>query len=138
MEIGYRVGKHLKPGDTVCLCGDLGTGKTVLAKGIARAFGIGERDITSASFTVIAHYPTHPPFTHVDLYRIEDADELTEIGFSEAIGGDGIAVIEWAEKARALLPEDVIMIRLRTIGEHEREITVESLDEEDRDHIQDR
>lgn len=138
MEIGYRIGRSLRPGDTVGLCGDLGAGKTVLAKGIARAFGIEERDVTSASFTIIAHYPTHPPFTHIDLYRIHSTDELAEVGFSEAIGGDGIAVIEWAEKATALLPEDVIMIRVRTIGEREREITVERMDEEDRDHIEDR
>lgn len=132
MNIGYRLGQCLRPGDVVGLYGELGTGKTVLVKGIARAFGISERDITSASFTIITQYPTSPPFIHIDLYRIEKTDELSEIGIWEQIGGDGITAIEWAEKAEGWLPEDSIAVHIRYMGQNVREITIEGLDEKNR------
>jgi tRNA threonylcarbamoyladenosine biosynthesis protein TsaE len=138
MEIGYRLGRCLRAGDFVCLYGELGTGKTVLVKGIARAFGIRERDITSASFTIITQYETSPPFTHIDLYRIEKTEELTEIGIWDQPGVDGITVIEWAEKAEGWLPEDAIAVSLIDMNGTVREITIEGLDEKDRDHIEDR
>jgi tRNA threonylcarbamoyladenosine biosynthesis protein TsaE len=134
-EIGYRLGQCLKPGDVVGLYGELGSGKTVLVKGIARAFGINERDITSASFTIITQYETSPSFIHIDLYRIEKTDELTEIGISEQMGGDRIAVIEWAEKAEGWLPEDMIAVHVQYTGKNDREITIEGLDEKNRDNI---
>jgi len=134
-EIGYRLGQCLKPGDVVGLYGELGSGKTVLVKGIARAFGINERDITSASFTIITQYQTSPPFAHIDLYRIEKTDELTEIGIYEQIGADRIAVIEWAEKAGGWLPKEMIAVRVQYTGENIREITIEGLDEKNRDNI---
>ena len=70
LHFGQRLGKKLKPGDIVCLYGELGAGKTTVTKGIASAFGIKERDITSASFTIIAEYDNDIPFYHIDLYRI--------------------------------------------------------------------
>jgi tRNA threonylcarbamoyladenosine biosynthesis protein TsaE len=133
-QIGYRLGQCLKPGDVVGLYGELGSGKTVLVKGIARAFGINERDITSASFTIITQYQTSPPFTHVDLYRIEKPEELTEIGIYEQIGGDRITVIEWAEKAEGWLAEDMIAVYIQYTGKNDREITIEGLDEKYRDN----
>jgi tRNA threonylcarbamoyladenosine biosynthesis protein TsaE len=138
MKIGYRLGQCLRPGDVVGLHGALGTGKTVLVKGIARAFGIGERDITSASFTIITQYDTSPLFTHIDLYRIERTEELSEIGIWDQIGGDGITVIEWAEKAQGLLPEDYIAVHLRCTENNVREITIEGLNEKNRDNIEER
>lgn len=134
-EIGYRLGRCLKLGDVVGLYGELGSGKTVLVKGIARAFGINERDITSASFTIITQYQTSPAFIHIDLYRIEKTEELTEIGIYEQIGGDRIAVIEWAEKAEGWLPEDMIAVHVQYTGKNDREITIEGLDEKNRDNI---
>lgn len=137
MKIGYRLGQCLRPGDVVGLYGELGTGKTVLVKGIARAFGISERDIASASFTIITQYDISPPFTHIDLYRIERTEELTEIGIWDQICGDGITVIEWAEKAQGWLPEDRIAVHLRCMGNSVREITIEGWDEKNRDNIED-
>jgi tRNA threonylcarbamoyladenosine biosynthesis protein TsaE len=134
-EIGYRLGRCLKLGDVVGLYGELGSGKTVLVKGIARAFGINERDITSASFTIITQYQTSPAFIHIDLYRIEKTEELTEIGIYEQIGGDRIAVIEWAEKAEGWLPEDMIAVHVQYTGKNDREITIEGLDEKNRNNI---
>jgi tRNA threonylcarbamoyladenosine biosynthesis protein TsaE len=137
MEIGCRLGQCLRPGDVVGLYGELGAGKTVLIKGIGRAFGISERDITSASFTIITQYDTAPPFTHIDLYRIERTEELTETGIWDEIGGDGITVIEWADKAQGCLPEEFIEVHLRCIENNVREITIEGLDEKNRDNIED-
>ena len=124
-SVGFLVGGRLRPGDVVGLYGELGAGKTVLTKGIAAAFGIDEREIVSASFTVISEYDTTPPFIHVDLYRINSGDELIELGLREYIGGKGISVIEWAEKAEGDLPEDLIKICLHPAGETVREITIE-------------
>lgn len=132
-EIGFRLGRFLQPGDVVGLYGELGTGKTIMVKGIARAFGIDEREIVSASFTIISGYDTTPPFVHIDLYRIEEAaeHELDELGLWEYMGGDSIAVIEWAEKAERCLPEDTIKVTFNPIGELTREITIEGIDEKD-------
>ena len=132
-EIGFRLGRLLQPGDVVGLYGELGTGKTIMVKGIARAFGIDEREIVSASFTIISGYDTTPPFVHIDLYRIEEAEEpeLDELGLWEYMGGDSIAVIEWAEKAERWLPEDTIKVTFNPIGELTREITIEGIDEKD-------
>jgi len=134
-SVGFRVGGLLRPGDVVGLYGELGAGKTVLAKGIATACGINEREIVSASFTVISEYDTTPPFIHIDLYRINSRDELTELGLREYIGGEGISVIEWAEKAEGDLPEDLIKIRLHYAGEKVREITIEGMNGENRDNL---
>jgi len=134
-EIGFRLGRLLKPGDVVGLYGELGSGKTTMVKGIAKAMGIEERDIVSASFTIIAEYDTSPPFSHIDLYRIDRDIELDEVGLWHQIEGEGISVIEWAEKAERGLPEGVIKVRLITVSENTREITIEGKDGEDWDNL---
>jgi tRNA threonylcarbamoyladenosine biosynthesis protein TsaE len=134
-DIGFRLGKRLSPGDVVGLYGELGAGKTTMIKGIASAFGIDEREIASASFTIIAEYNTTPRFTHVDLYRIEKDAELDELGLWDQIGADNISVIEWAEKAERGLPEDAIKVRFKSFGENIREITIEVRDEKNRDNL---
>jgi len=135
IDIGFRLGKRLKSGDVVGLYGELGAGKTTMVKGIARAFGIDEREIVSASFTIIAEYNTTPPFSHIDLYRIKKDDEFAELGLWDHIGEDSISVIEWAEKAEKGLPEDIIRVRLKPIDEHMREITIEGEDEKNWDNL---
>jgi tRNA threonylcarbamoyladenosine biosynthesis protein TsaE len=134
-DIGFRLGKRLSPGAVVGLYGELGAGKTTMIKGIASAFGIDEREIASASFTIIAEYNTTPRFTHVDLYRIEKDAELDELGLWDQIGADNISVIEWAEKAEGGLSEDVIKVRFISFGENMREITIEVRDEKNRDNL---
>jgi len=124
-EIGFRLGRTLKPGDVVCLYGEFGSGKTIMVKGIAESLGINERDITSASFVIIAEYPGRVPFYHIDLYRIE-GENIGELGLREYLGGDGIAAIEWAEKAESEAPEGAIKINLKITGEKEREIELPS------------
>jgi tRNA threonylcarbamoyladenosine biosynthesis protein TsaE len=134
-EIGFRLGSLLRPGDVVGLYGELASGKTTLVKGIAKAFGIEDKDIVSASFTIITEYNTTPPFSHIDLYRIEKDIELDEVGFWDHIRGDGISVIEWAEKAERGLPGEMIKIRLKSLNGEIREITIEGKDAKDWDNI---
>lgn len=128
---GYELGKRLKAGDVVALYGDLGTGKTTMVKGIARAFGIAGRDVTSASFTIIAEHETVPAFFHIDLYRVEKEEDVDGTGIWDCLGRDSVAVIEWAEKLGADAA-DFIKVRLKDIGGNRREIYIEGLNEEDR------
>jgi tRNA threonylcarbamoyladenosine biosynthesis protein TsaE len=135
--IGYRLGRILNKGDVVGLYGELGTGKTTMAKGIAQAFGLESRDIISASFTIIAEYDTEPPFIHIDLYRIERVDDLDEIGLWEYFKENkSITVIEWAERAAGELPDSMIKVSLLYVDETTRDIIIEGIDEKDRDYLQ--
>ena len=126
-SIGRRLGEKLKPGDVVCLYGDLGAGKTTMVKGIASVLDIHERDITSASFTIIAEYDTPVPFYHIDLYRVTP-DELPDLGLHEYLGSEGISVIEWPELAESELPDDVINVALTHTGEESREIDITGIE----------
>lgn len=134
-EIGLKIGKKLKAGDIVRLYGDLGAGKTTLVKGIARAFGIDRKDITSASFTIIAEYPVNPPFYHIDLYRTAAGADLDNTGIWDCIGPHSVAVIEWAEHAGDELPADSIKVMIRDTGDNLREISIEGRDEKNWDHL---
>jgi len=136
-RIGSRIGKLLSAGSIVCLYGEIGSGKTTMIKGIASAFGIGSHDVTSASFTIIAEYPTDPPFNHVDLYRLEREDDVLETGLYEYFDTNHVTVIEWAERLPET-PENAVRITLEIVSEHEREITVEGLYEKNWDHLQER
>lgn len=126
-EIGRRLGEHLKRGDVVCLYGELGAGKTTMVKGIASAFGISERDITSASFTIIAEYEIRVPFYHIDLYRVTP-DEVHELGLQEYFNAGGISVIEWAERAGGELPDQSIRVDISYVEDDERVIEITGID----------
>lgn len=134
-EIGYRLGRMLKTGDVVGLYGDLGSGKTTMVKGIARAFGIDRRDVTSASFTIIAEYPCRPPLFHIDLYRIGEGEDLDNTGIWEYIGGGSVSVIEWAERLGKPPVRDYIRVTIEGGGSDVREIEIEGIDEEDWDNL---
>jgi tRNA threonylcarbamoyladenosine biosynthesis protein TsaE len=124
--IGRKLGKRLKRGDVVCLYGELGSGKTTMVKGIAKSLGINERDITSASFTIIAEHDARIPLYHIDLYRIAPG-EAKDLGLEEYIGKDGISVIEWAEYAESEVPDTSINVRLYYVGDNSREIEIEDI-----------
>ncbi len=110
-KIGQQLGESAKPGQIFCLNGDLGVGKTVFTKGFALGLGITEH-ITSPTFTIINVYEGRLNFYHFDVYRIDDPDELYEIGYEEYFFGDGVCLIEWAELVSELLPDDVININI--------------------------
>ena len=116
------LGAAAAAGDTFCLYGDLGSGKTNLAYGIARGLGLRDQYITSPTFTFVNEYQGRVPLYHIDLYRLNDPADLENIGFGEYIDSDGVTVIEWAEKAENELPPECLSIYLSTIDEHSREI----------------
>ncbi len=130
-EIGYELGRVLKAGDVVALYGELGAGKTTFVRGVARAIGVSARDVTSASFTIIAEYDSNPAFFHIDLYRVEKEEDIDNTGIWDCIGKDSVAVIEWAEKLGSMA-EHFIKVRIRDMGDDRREIFVEGLNEKNR------
>ena len=122
--LGEKLASRLKAGDVVVLEGELGAGKSELARGIARGLGVTET-VTSPSFTILNVYESgRCPLYHFDWYRLESEEELYELGMDEYLGGDGIAVIEWAERCPEAVPENVIRIRLEVTGGESRRITV--------------
>lgn len=112
LALGERLSHRLKPGDIVCLFGPLGSGKTVLTKGIARGLGFKDTLVTSPTFTFLNIYEGKTNLYHFDLYRIEHAGELQEIGGEDFFYGEGICIIEWAEKLGNLLPKDCLEIKI--------------------------
>ncbi len=119
---GETLGEKLGAGDTVCLYGDLGAGKTSFSYGIALGLRVREQYITSPTFTFVNEYEGRVPFYHVDLYRLKGPEELEGIGFGEYIGSDGVTVIEWAERAEDELPEERLSVYLTYVDENRREI----------------
>ena len=110
--IGRRLGQLAEPGDIVTLSGDLGTGKTVFAKGFAEGLGIAD-DVTSPTFTIIKEYRDgRLPLAHFDAYRIADPDEMYAIGYEDYLSGDFVCLIEWPEMIEELIPGDAIGVRL--------------------------
>ena len=97
--------RELKPGAVLALHGELGAGKTCFVQGLAAALGV-HQPVSSPTFTLIHEYESNPPLYHADLYRIRDADDACGLGLEEYLGGDGITVIEWAERATELLPPE--------------------------------
>ena len=122
-RLGARLGSLLQAGDLVCLEGSLGTGKTCLVQGIGRGMGV-VKPITSPSFTLIAEYrpsPSAPILYHVDLYRLHTVvEEARAMGLEDYMLGDGVCVIEWAERAAPILPEERLWIWLRHVDESKR------------------
>jgi tRNA threonylcarbamoyladenosine biosynthesis protein TsaE len=113
--LAKRIASALAAGDAIALEGDLGAGKTALARAILRALGVTEA-VPSPTFTLVQEYQTaHFPVRHYDLYRIEDASELTELALDEVLS-EGAALIEWPDRMRAL-PEGTLRVRLEIVGE---------------------
>jgi tRNA threonylcarbamoyladenosine biosynthesis protein TsaE len=128
IALGEALGSRLGPGDVVALFGELGSGKTTLAKGIARGAGVGE-EVFSPSFTLIHEHRGRAPFYHVDLYRLTGAEDVEQLGLEEYLYGQGIVVIEWADRARSLLPAERIDIALDFAGDDRRAIQISGTSE---------
>lgn len=127
-RLGMRLGRLLLSGDLICLEGPLGSGKTCLAQGIGQGLGV-EEPIVSPTFTLIREYKSaekRPPLYHVDFYRLEEAEEALALGLEELLYGDGICVIEWAEKMQAILPQERLWITLRHLDETRRGLFMEA------------
>ena len=104
------------------LIGDLGAGKTTLAKGIAKGLGIAPEEVTSPTFTLIHEYSDR--LYHIDLYRLDDERAVARLGLEELFERDAVVLIEWGERFPVLLPENRVEIRLTRTGDEQREIEV--------------
>jgi tRNA threonylcarbamoyladenosine biosynthesis protein TsaE len=128
-RFGARLGALLQTGDVVCLEGDLGTGKTCFVQGIGQGMGIVE-PITSPSFALVAEYRLPSPalvLYHVDLYRLDAPwDEAVDFGLEETLRGDGVCVIEWADRIRSALSSERLWITLRHVDLGKRGIVMEA------------
>ncbi|MDR3589963.1 MAG: tRNA (adenosine(37)-N6)-threonylcarbamoyltransferase complex ATPase subunit type 1 TsaE [Negativicutes bacterium] len=122
--LGEQLGAGLALGDVICLNGDLGAGKTLLVQGIAAGLGICE-GVTSPTYTILHVYDGgRLPIFHFDLYRLEHPDQLDDIGFEEYSRPDGVAIIEWADKFAARMPEENLWVELKVMDGTSRSITL--------------
>ncbi|HCU29821.1 MAG TPA: tRNA (adenosine(37)-N6)-threonylcarbamoyltransferase complex ATPase subunit type 1 TsaE [Sphaerochaeta sp.] len=127
LSFGYRLGKQCKSGTVISLRGSLGAGKTVLAKGLARALGITE-PIVSPTFTLIQQYEGTLPLYHMDLYRIDSAEEFEMIGGEELLYSNGVAIVEWSEKIAEMLPDTTLFVDIDIMPNEDRVITLQGAD----------
>jgi tRNA threonylcarbamoyladenosine biosynthesis protein TsaE len=124
LRLGGQIARHLRKGDIICLCGDLGSGKTVLAKGIAEGLGIEKKEVVSPTFILMRKYDGRLPLYHFDLYRLGDAGEMADLGYEEYFFDNGVSIIEWAERLGKLTPEAYLKVKIKVIAEKSRRITV--------------
>ena len=119
--LGRRLSAFLTAGDTVCLWGDLGAGKTCLVQGICQGLGVNEA-VVSPSFTLVNEYTGACPVAHLDVYRLKGDGDLEQLGFDDLFDGTRIVLIEWPDRASGALPIDRLDIHLRWISDQHREI----------------
>lgn len=127
IALGERLAAELPAKAVVLLIGNLGAGKTTLAKGIVKGLGAAEpSEVSSPTFTLIHEYS--PSVYHIDLYRLDTPAQVATLGLEEIFDRCGIVLVEWGEKFPQLMPEDRIEIRLRATGENSREIAVSAIE----------
>ncbi len=111
-ELARSMGEEIRPGEVICLIGDLGTGKTVFSQGFAAGLGVTDI-VNSPTFTIVQVYDSgRLPLYHFDVYRIGDPEEMFEIGFEEYVYGDGVCLIEWADIIEDILPKEYIRVNI--------------------------
>src|SRR5205085_7545923 len=126
VAFGRRLGGLLFPGAVVALGGPLGAGKTHLVRAVAEGLGADSRVVTSPTFVLIQEYPGRLPIYHFDAYRLSGAAPFADLGAHEYLEGDGVCLIEWADRVDTCLPEEHLRICLRVTGETAREATLEA------------
>jgi tRNA threonylcarbamoyladenosine biosynthesis protein TsaE len=124
-EAGRALAAGLRAGDIVLLTGDLGMGKTVFARGLAAGLGVDPDDVRSPTFTLVNPYRGRLPVYHVDLYRIEKETDLDELGLEDILGGDGVAIVEWAERLGPWMPAACVAVRIEDLGDSRRRLTID-------------
>jgi tRNA threonylcarbamoyladenosine biosynthesis protein TsaE len=123
IALGEKLAVALPARAVVLLIGDLGTGKTTLAKGIVKGLGAAQPDeVSSPTFTLIHEYG--PRVYHVDLYRLDRMEQVATIGLEELFERQAVVLIEWGERFLELMPAERVEVRLRAVGENEREIVI--------------
>ena len=125
--LGFMVGKEAQPGHVFCLSGELGAGKTVFARGLARGLGY-EGRVTSPTFNLMNTYEGgRLPLYHFDMYRLESDADLESIGYEDYFYADGVCLVEWAERVKDAIPESAVWFEIEsdlTQGENYRQITI--------------
>jgi len=128
-QVGEILAKKFSPGQVLAFTGGLGAGKTTFTRGLARGLGV-ESIVTSPTYTIVNEYPEADiPLIHFDFYRLSTEEELFEIGWDEYLERDAVLVVEWAERAKNLLPPDTIWVEIVPLDEHRREITITGMEE---------
>lgn len=123
-KIGRQIGEMAKPGDVMLLIGSLGAGKTCLTQGIA--WGLSVTDYTSSpSFVLMREYKGRLPLYHVDLYRLGGVDEVADLGLDDYLYGEGVCVVEWADRALDLMPPEHLLIQLIYLSQRRRNLCLE-------------
>ena len=123
-ELGCRLGELAQPGDVLLLVGDLGSGKTCLTQGIARGLGI-TAPVNSPTFVLVNEHQGRLRLYHADLYRIDSDLEAIDLGIEEDMMGQGVTVVEWAERAPSLWPPEALVVRLDWVDSATRRLTLE-------------
>ena len=122
-HLAGTIGKIIREGTVICLDGELGVGKTLFVRALARTLGV-ESDVTSPTFNLMNIYEAACPIVHFDLYRITSEEELEDIGFYEyAEATEGIVLIEWAEKFLDAMPADHLSVRIEALNDEARQFT---------------
>ncbi len=124
LSIGKLIAGNLNKGDIVCLFGDLGSGKTILTKGISSGLGVDKDKVTSPTFVILRQYKGKLPVYHFDLYRLDLPEDMLDLGYEEYLFDEGVSVIEWADKLGNLLPREALKIKLLVAGENKRKLEI--------------
>ncbi|HLA84240.1 MAG TPA: tRNA (adenosine(37)-N6)-threonylcarbamoyltransferase complex ATPase subunit type 1 TsaE [Thermoguttaceae bacterium] len=130
--LGAALAAALPAGGVVSLCGTLGAGKTRLVQAVAVACGTNPADVVSPTFVLIHEYRGRRPVYHVDAYRVRDEDEFEQLGPDEYFEGEGITLVEWADRVERCMPRDRLDVLIEVTGEQSRRFTVRALGRFDR------
>lgn len=124
-DVGRRFATLLKAGDVVALEGELGSGKTCFVQGMAQGLRVPPKTfVRSPSFTILNQYQGDMTLNHLDFYRLDEHDDLDDLGLDELFDGDGITVVEWADKFKGALPQKTIRLHFTIVDEHTRDIVM--------------
>ena len=121
---GEALGRTLGPADVVAIYGELGAGKTCFTQGVVRGLDVEVR-ATSPTFVLVNEYRGRLPVHHVDAYRTASVGELLDLGLLDLLGGNGVTIVEWADKADPVLPARTVRVRIEGLGDEPRTILVE-------------
>lgn len=125
ISLGKKIGSLLQKGDIIAMQGTLAAGKTTITKGIAQALGVKDT-ITSPTFCLISEYEGKMPLYHMDVYRLDGAEDFANLGTEDMLYGEGVSIIEWSEKIMEELPKKTIVLKIEPHEDGTRTITIEN------------